>query len=119
MTGAKVALYARVSTDEQTTDQQLQVLRALARERELQVAGEYVETVSGRKRKGKRPELDRLLGDARRRRFHVLLIWSLDRLGRNMVDVLLVLRELEDAGVSVSSCSERGLDQGVTLPWRL
>lgn len=116
--GAKVALYARVSTDEQTTGQQLEVLRALAKERELQVVGEYVETISGRKGKGKRPERDRLVKDARRRRFNVVLIWSLDRLGRNMVDVLQVLKDLEDAEVNVSSASEREawLDDAAAAP---
>jgi DNA invertase Pin-like site-specific DNA recombinase len=74
----RAAVYARVSTTDQTTDNQLIELRRYVGERGWQLA-EYVdEGVSGAKQK--RPELDRLLKDARCRQLDVLIVWSLDRL---------------------------------------
>ena len=103
----KAALYARVSTAEQSTGNQLPSLRRLAEERELVLIEEYVETASGA---GRRPELDRAVADAKRRRFRVLLVWSLDRLGRNALEVLNLVEELQRAGVQLLSAKESWLD---------
>lgn len=79
----RVALYARCSTAEQTVAPQLEGLREYAGLRDFEVVAEYVdEGVSGAKEK--RPALDRLLGDAHRRRFDAVLVWKLDRLGRSL-----------------------------------
>src|SRR3954469_5138767 len=70
----KTVLYARVSTTDQSCDMQLRELREYAARRGLDLAGEYVDTGwSGAK--ASRPELDRLMRDARLRRFDVVLVW--------------------------------------------
>ena len=83
----KAALYCRVSTFEQTTeDQRLELTRYC--EARGWNATEYLgEGVSGSKES--RPALDRLLTDARRRRFDTLVVWKLDRLGRNLRHLIL------------------------------
>ncbi len=79
----RVALYARVSTAEQTVDPQLDALREYARARGLEVVEEFVDQgVSGAK--DRRPALDRLLKDARRRRFDLVACVKLDRLARSV-----------------------------------
>ena len=103
----RAALYARVSTTDQTTDNQLLEPRRYAEARGWTVT-EYVdEGVSGAKES--RPALDRLLKDARRRRLDALVVWRLDRLGRNLRHLILTLDELTALGVSFVSLGE-GID---------
>ena len=103
----RAALYARVSTTDQTTDNQLLELRTYAEARGW-TATEYVDQgVSGAKES--RPALDALLRDARRRRFDVLVVWRLDRLGRNLRHLILTLDELTALGVNFVSLGE-GID---------
>jgi Enterobacteriaceae phage serine recombinase len=59
--------------------------------------------------KDKRPALDRLLTDARRRRFDVLVVWRLDRLGRNLRHLITLLEELQALGIAFVSLNE-GID---------
>lgn len=104
----RVALYARVSTTEQTCENQLLELRRYAAARGWTHATEYVdEGVSGSK--DRRPALDRLLADARRRRFGVLVVWRLDRLGRNLKHLVTLVEELTALGVGFISLGE-GID---------
>ncbi len=101
----RVALYARCSTAEQSTDLQIDGLHEYAALRELEVVAEYVDRgVSGAR--AKRPGLDRLLADARRRRFDGVLVWKLDRLGRNLRHLLTLLGELEELGVRFVSLDD-------------
>ena len=82
---SRVALYARVSTSNghQDPEMQLRELREYAARRGWQVAGEYTDTgVSGCKES--RPELNRLMTDAHRRRFDAILVWKIDRFGRSL-----------------------------------
>ena len=65
------------------------------------------DTVSGAK--DRRPALDQLLGDARRRRFDVLVCWRLDRLGRNLKHLITLLEELQALGIAFVSLAE-GID---------
>lgn len=98
----KVAIYARVSTDDQTTDNQLRELRAWAERAGHEVVAEYVDNgISGAKGRSGRPEFDRLLKDAVRRKFDLVAAWSVDRLGRSLVDLLGCLQELHGAGVDL------------------
>ena len=104
----RVALYARVSTGEQTVAPQLDSLREYARLRRLEIVAEYIdEGVSGAK--ASRPALDRLLADAKRRKFDAIAIVKLDRLGRSLHHLLTVLGELEALGVDLISLDD-GLD---------
>ena len=103
----KAAIYARVSTFDQEPENQLQELRRYVEARGWE-AVEYVDRgVSGAK--DRRPALDQLLGDARRRRFDVLVCWRLDRLGRNLKHLITMLEELQALGVAFVSLAE-GID---------
>ena len=104
---SRAAVYARVSTFDQTTENQLCELRQYIKARGW-TAREYVdEGVSGSIES--RPALDQLLRDARRRRFDVLVCWRLDRLGRNLRHLILFLEELQALGVAFVSLAE-GID---------
>jgi putative DNA-invertase from lambdoid prophage Rac len=103
----KAAIYARVSTLDQEPENQLQELRRYLQARAWP-AVEYVDRgVSGAK--NRRPALDQLLADARRRRFDVLVCWRLDRLGRNLKHLITLLEELQALGVAFVSLAE-GID---------
>jgi DNA invertase Pin-like site-specific DNA recombinase len=103
----KAAIYARVSTVDQEPENQLQELRRYVQARDW-TAAEYVDRgVSGAK--DRRPALDQLLTDARRRRFDVLICWRLDRLGRNLRHLITLLDELQALGVAFVSLAE-GID---------
>ena len=103
----KAAIYARVSTVEQNCDNQLIELRRYVQARGW-TAREYVDRgISGGSER--RPALDVLIRDARRRRFDVLLCWRLDRLGRNLRHLILLLDDLHVMGVAFVSLAE-GID---------
>ena len=107
LSGQRVAVYARVSTFEQDPENQLQELRRYCEARGWN-AVEYVDRgVSGAK--DKRPALDALLKDAKRRRFDVLVRWRLDRLGRNLRHLVTMLEDLNHVGVAFVSLGE-GID---------
>ena len=104
----KAALYARVSTTDQEPENQLVELRRYVRARSWDAAVEFVDHgVSGTK--DRRPALDRLIRDARRRRIDVLICWRLDRLGRNLKHLVTLLDELQAVGVAFVSLGE-GID---------
>jgi DNA invertase Pin-like site-specific DNA recombinase len=101
------ALYARVSTIDQEPENQLQELRRYVEARGW-TAREYVDHgISGAK--DRRPALDELIRDAKRRRFDVLVCWRLDRLGRNLKHLITLLDELQAVGVAFVSLAE-GID---------
>lgn len=103
----RAAIYARVSTFDQEPENQLQELRRYAQARGWQ-ATEYVDKgVSGAK--DSRPALDTLVKDAKRRRFDTLVVWRLDRLGRNLRHLILLLDEMSAIGVAFVSLAE-GID---------
>src|SRR5260370_18140167 len=92
------AIYARVSTTDQTCEMQLRELREYVARRGWEVAGEYVDTGwSGAK--ASRPEINRLKQDARERRFECVLVWKLDRWGRSVADSLAGIQELKSLGI--------------------
>src|ERR1039458_3967340 len=97
----KAPPYARVSTTNgQDPEMQLRELREYCKRRNWEVSDEYVDLgISGTKEK--RPELDRLLGDAHRRRFDAVVVWKFDRFARS---VSHLLRALE---IGRASCRER------------
>jgi len=103
----KAAVYARVSTLDQEPENQLAELRRYATARGW-TAVEYIDRgVSGSK--DRRPALDRLVADAKRRRFDVLVCWRLDRLGRSLKHLITLLDELQMLGVAFVSLAE-GID---------
>jgi DNA invertase Pin-like site-specific DNA recombinase len=98
----RAALYLRVSTDGQSTDNQRLALEAVAAQRGWTIAAVYEDAgVSGAKGRDKRPGLDALLKDATRARFDVVMAWALDRLGRSLADLIDTLRTLEGSHVDL------------------
>ena len=96
----RLALYARVSTSEQRVEPQLHALRSYAEARGLEVASECLdEGISGAK--DRRPALDRLLADARRRIFDVVACVKLDRLARSVHHLTSLAREFQALGIDL------------------
>jgi putative DNA-invertase from lambdoid prophage Rac len=94
----RLALYARVSTTDQDASMQLRELRAYAAARGWEIVGEYVDTGWSGAR-ASRPQLDRLMTDARMRKFDGIAVWKLDRWGRSVTNCLASIRELQGLGV--------------------
>jgi DNA invertase Pin-like site-specific DNA recombinase len=103
----RAAIYARVSTLDQEPENQLQELRRYVEVRGW-TATEYVDRgVSGAK--DRRPALDTLIRDAKRRRFDVLVCWRLDRLGRNLRHLITFLDDVQALSIAFVSLAE-GID---------
>jgi len=101
----RVALYARVSTTDQSTDSQLLDLRRYVSERGWNIFKEYVdEGISGTK--DSRPALNDLMNDARKRRFDVVLVWRFDRFARSTKHLILALEEFRNLGIDFVSYQE-------------
>ena len=103
----KVGIYARVSTLDkgQDTEVQLRDLRSYTQARGWIIADEYVDKgQSGAK--DRRPELDRLMKDVRKRKVDLILCWRLDRLGRSLKHLILTLDEFQSIGVGFVSYNE-------------
>ena len=101
----RVALYARVSTRDQDCEMQLCDLRGMAQARGVRVVGEYVDKgVSGAK--DRRPALDRLLKDARRRRFDAVWVWRFDRFARSLRHLVTALDEFRALDIDFLSHQE-------------
>jgi DNA invertase Pin-like site-specific DNA recombinase len=98
----RVALYLRVSTDGQTTENQRRELMQVAERAGWEVVEVYEDAgISGAKGRAERPAFDRLHKDAVRRRFDLVMAWSVDRLGRSLSDLLRFLEELRGAGMGL------------------
>ena len=110
----KVAIYARVSHETQDYEMQLQELQALADRSGYEVVEIYAEKISGAKANADRPELKRMMKDARWRRFQKVLVWSVDRLGRSMKNLVDVLTELRDLKIDILA-QQQGIDTGTQM----
>ncbi len=105
----KIAIYGRVSTDKQDTENQLIQLREFAPTQGWQIAKEYVDVESGSK--SDRPEFQRMFRDASQRKFDLVLFWALDRLSREgVLATLQHLNRLESHGVGFRSFTEPYFD---------
>jgi len=104
----RVAIYARVSTANNGQDPTMQTreLREYVEHRGWKLAGEYVDVgISGSKEK--RPELDRLMADAHRRRFDCVVVWKFDRFARSVSHLLRALENFRALGIEFVSFSEQ------------
>ena len=104
----RAAIYARVSTANNGQDPTMQTreLQEYCQRRGWQVAGEYVDVgISGTKEK--RPELDRMLTDAHRRRFDAVVVWKFDRFARSVSHLLRALETFKALGIEFVSLSEQ------------
>lgn len=106
----RAALYIRVSTDQQTTDNQERELRQVASRSGWDIVEVYKDQgVSGAKGRDQRPAFDALCKDASRRKFDVVMAWSVDRLGRSLQDLVAFLSELHALGVDLF-LHQQGID---------
>lgn len=97
----RAAIYLRVSTDSQTTENQRIDLEKLCDLRKWDIVEVYEDKgISGAKGRKARPALDQLLKDAKKRRFDIAVFWSVDRLGRSTSQVTTNMDDLEACGVS-------------------
>jgi DNA invertase Pin-like site-specific DNA recombinase len=105
----RAALYLRVSTKEQTTDNQERELRAVAERMGAEAAIYRDHGISGAKGRDKRPEFDRMLKDATRREIDIIMAWSVDRLGRSLPHLIGFLDEAHALGVDLY-LHQQGID---------
>lgn len=105
----RVALYARVSTDDQGQNPETQLfrLRQIAQARDYIVFAEFVDFKSGKD--ANRPEFQRMLSDGKARNFDLILITKLDRMMRSTANLLTVLQDLERWGVGLE-CLDQPID---------
>src|ERR1017187_4628334 len=101
----RVAIYARVSTKDQSCDLQLRDLRAYCSARKFKVFREYVD-VGESGAKDSRPELNSLIADARKRKFDPIIVWRFDRFARSTKHLLLALEEFRSLGIQFISYQE-------------
>jgi len=101
----RVALYARVSTTDQSTDSQLLDLRKYVLDRGWKIYREFVdEGISGTK--DSRPALDQLMADAKKRKFDIMLVWRFDRFARSTRHLINALEEFRNLGIDFVSYQE-------------
>ncbi|MBN8991625.1 MAG: recombinase family protein [Rhizobiales bacterium] len=106
----RVALYLRVSTDSQTTENQRRELRAVAKRSDWQIVKVYEDAgISGAKGRDRRPGLDAMMKAVNAKEFDMVAAWSVDRLGRSLTDLLAILQALRDKGVDLF-LHQQGLD---------
>ena len=106
----KVAIYARVSTDKQTCENQLIELRAVAERCGYTVVTEFVDSgISGAKGRADRPALDAMMKAASQRKFDLILVWSIDRLGRSLQNLVEILNDLQSMRVDLMFL-QQGMD---------
>jgi DNA invertase Pin-like site-specific DNA recombinase len=113
----KIAIYARVSTDNQSCENQLIELRAVAERSGYEIVSEYLdEGIPGAKSRQDRPALNAMMKAATQRKFDLVMCWSIDRLGRSLQNLVEILNELQllkvdliflQQGLDTSSASGR------------
>ncbi len=106
----RVGIYARVSTDGQSVNAQVEELHEVAKRRGWEIVREFIDKgISGAKGRDKRPALDAMLKAATRRDFDMVAAWSVDRLGRSLQHLVAGLGDLQAAGVGLY-LHKQGLD---------
>src|SRR5216684_2463447 len=101
----RIGIYARVSTKDQSCELQLRDLRTYCAARGFEPAREYID-VGHSGAKESRPELNKLMEDARKRRFDAIVVWRFDRFARSTKHLLLALEEFRSLGIQFISYQE-------------
>jgi len=111
----KVGIYTRVSTLDQTIDNQLIELRDHCSKMGWEVVKEYAdEGLSGTLSRDKRPALNSLIKDAYRKRFDTVVCWDISRIGRSMKEMILFLSDMKDRGIGICSVRQ-GFDTSTSM----
>lgn len=103
----KCAIYCRVSTDEQNPKHQEKALIEYAKNQKYNIHKVYTDITSGSKQS--RPALNDLMFDARSKKFDVVLVWKLDRLGRSLQHLLAIIHEWELKNINFT-CITQSID---------
>src|SRR6266404_1986245 len=101
----RIGIYARVSTKDQSCEMQLRDLRSYCAARGFEVVREYID-VGQSGAKDSRPELNKLIDDARKRQFDAIVVWRFDRFARSTKHLLLALEEFRSLGIQFISYQE-------------
>lgn len=105
----KIGIYARISKDSSDMDNQLLVLRDYCQQMNYEIVNEYTDTISGAS--ANRPEFNKMLSDASKHKFSMLLFFALDRFSRaGTRETIRYLQMLDDYGVAYKSFSEQFID---------
>ena len=111
----KVVIYARVSTLDQTVDNQLIELRDHCSKMGWEIVKEYTDKgLSGTLSRDKRPALNSLIKDAYRKRFDSVVCWDISRIGRSMKELILFLSDMKDRGIGICSVRQ-GFDTSTSM----
>ena len=100
----RVAIYARVSTDEQDESMQLTALRDMASSRGWELTREYVD--HGVSSRNVRPQLENLMRDAHKRKFDVVAVWKFDRFARSTRELVFALEQFQAVGIDFISVTQ-------------
>jgi len=101
----KVAIYIRVSTEDQTVQNQELALREYCQKEEYEIYQIYKdEGISGSKTS--RPALDKMLTDMRNKNFDLIIVWKYDRLGRSTIHLLQILEEMKSKGIRLIATTQ-------------
>ena len=102
VSGVPVAIYLRVSTSSQTTENQLLDLQKVATQNDWDVVGVYTdEGVSGKHGRDKRPQFDALMKDAYQKKFQVIMSWDVSRLGRPLKHLVEFMEDIQAKGIDL------------------
>jgi len=105
----RAVIYARVSTEEQNVDNQIEQLKIMSSQQNYMINETYIDYVSGGS--ANRPQFQQMLKDARLRKFDVVFVWSLDRFSREGINnTLSYLKQLKQHRVGIKSLQEPWLD---------
>ena len=111
----KVVIYTRVSTLDQTIDNQLIELREHCSRMGWEIVKEYAdEGLSGTLSRDKRPALNSLIKDAYRKRFDSVVCWDISRIGRSMKELILFLSDMKDRRIGICSVRQ-GFDTSTSM----
>ena len=111
----KVALYCRVSTLDQTIDNQLLELRDHCSRMGWEIVKEYAdEGLSGTLSRDKRPAFNEMIKDAYRKRFDLVVCWDISRIGRSMKELVMFLSDMKDREIGICSVRQ-GFDTSTTM----
>jgi DNA invertase Pin-like site-specific DNA recombinase len=104
MKSRRCAIYARVSTDEQDESLQLTALRELVTQRGWELKTTYID--HGVSSRAVRPELERMMRDAHKRRFDVIAVWKFDRFARSTRELVFALEQFQTLGIDFVSVTQ-------------
>jgi len=109
----RVVIYARVSTEKQVLDNQLNELRQVAINNQWEIVDEYVETVSGGEGRSGRKKFDRLMKDSLRGKYELIMSWDVSRLGRSLKDLVHFMEDIQEKDIDLY-LHANGIDTGTS-----